>query len=1588
MKIKNLLCSAAIASMFFVIGNPTEAGTHKYNVEQGEYTSYINETVTGQTINNYIYNYGTISDATLNLDNNDIVLGRLNDTDYSGGLFIDNHGNIYTLTLNMKNNEVISNSGIINKQYFLNNYGSIGTLNLTMDGNTIANKSAFVQNIANGSINTLNINFTNNTLNEDITLIQTTAENNNYSKLYNIKGNISNNTINGNMFTFGMGTRSNNIDLIVDNNKINNSLITSGLATVKNVYGTYTNNYGGGALTAAALGGFESIDITYKNNDLALFLGAIGVAQKINAVATNNNLTKNLGLITLVTGFAGKVSGTYENNSNKMNEGSVISNIGGIIGITTKNGKNTIFNNNGGENGEGSGINNAGGRIAFNTDKNGKIIINDKITGNLDNVKKTNEDAASEFISLDEDAIKQLEENGNVILINPSKAEHMIAGAKDGINFEEAIAYLDTNKTTGTIEFNNLISDNDIYIYDGTLKLGSWIDDNGTKHYGDFDNVNLNLVGGTLNTIDKEIRNINVVNLTSTNGKLSVDLDLSNNTADTLTAELVNGTFDFNNINFIGTPVNTNGTVQIIAGNIGEDGLSFKDFTTFDSDFNTYTFTDAGNGYVKYQYSKGDGNVTLKMAVDYANGDRSFNMTKNEVVQEDLGFMAGDESTLTVNGNGLNIDGNGYMGVFVNAGQTFNINDAIVENFNTETKSEYAGVVTSMGNIENLSGEFNNNYSSYTAGVLYNVGTVNNIEGSFTNNSSDGDEIASGVILNVSENATIDKINGTFTGNTATNGIAGVISNFAGSTINSINGTYANNSSMGSGVITNYAANIGSIDGTFTGNNAAVSGAIINITGDDDLSVIDKITGTFENNYADCEEYGAGAILNMGAIINEVSGTFKNNSSKMFGGAISNFGDDDFSAIYGIEGTFENNSALAGGAIVNVEGIINIVADTMDTSFTGNKDITGSNALISMQGMINLNADTDKSIIFNDTVGFDVDDYLAVMEAMGEDVSNVTAEDKKDFYNEFSAQDNMININAMKGDYNTYKAIAIMQGATEEEINSAKEEEMAEFIKMADEEMLNMMNLPNYNQGTIQFNNTVKNSMVSLMNGTLKFGTNTQDGVEYVGGLDENSILNVFGGTVSLQNAGINNANLGNVQLFNDMNLQLDADLANETIDTISANSFNVNNKQINITNINLLSPTTKETLSLSPLSNDMDATTRQNIANAIQYTGGEAVYSPIYKYTVEYDPTTANLNFGLKPYSAPIENFNPAVITKPVAQNGAQNVQLDSYTEAFRNMDMFMLMPENERLAYKYRNKYAALTDDLVYDPTMSTYQNNTAWFRPYTTFENVPLKNGPKVSNVSYGSYFGYDSSLTELGKGWDGTLGVYAGYNGSHQTFQGNSIYQNGGTLGVIGVAYKGNFFSGWTLNIGASAGSTNNMYGTDNFTSIMGGLSTKNGYNFEFADGKVIVQPSLLMSYALVNTFDYTSASGVRMKSDPLHTLQLEPSIKVIGNLGSWQPYANVAMVWNILNETKVTANDVRLPDVSVKPYVKYGVGLQKKWADKFTAFGQAYVTNGGRNGVGLQAGLRIALGDETKKPKAAWLNPKKKDTVIVLDGKVK
>lgn len=479
---------------------------------------------------------------------------------------------------------------------------------------------------------------------------------------------------------------------------------------------------------------------------------------------------------------------------------------------------------------------------------------------------------------------------------------------------------------------------------------------------------------------------------------------------------------------------------------------------------------------------------------------------------------------------------------------------------------------------------------------------------------------------------------------------------------------------------------------------------------------------------------------------------------------------------------------------------------------------------------------------------------------------------------------------------------------------------------------------------------------------------------------ENNFTVNNFslnGGNINLSNGKIGDIVADKLTLNGDTNIMVDIDLAKEAMDRLTPNSFVYTGGNINVSEFNAISDNTKSNFKINFVEdNTLKAHIKTDVKN---------VYGPIYNYAVNYDSKNGDFIFSGGGNNA--KGYNPSILASPVAtQLGGYLTQLNSYDEAFRNMDMYMLMTKKQRQAMKLRNKYATTKGNMTFDTTSTPYSHTAGWFRPYATFENVSLKHGPKVSNVAYGSFFGAESEMYDLGNGWDGIWGAYIGYNGSHQSYNGIGIYQNGGTLGAVGMAYKGNFFTGLTLNVGANTGDANTMYGSDKFSMLMSGIASKTGYNIEMADGKFIVQPNFLMSYSFVNTFDYTNSAGVSVHSSPLNAIQVEPGVKFISNLkNGWQPYFGISMVWNIIDKTNFSANNVSLPDLSIKPFVKYGIGVRKTWGEKITGFFQCYFTNGGRNGVGLQTGFRWAIGKTPSDSNKQNSTPQPKKTAIKLNN---
>lgn len=494
--------------------------------------------------------------------------------------------------------------------------------------------------------------------------------------------------------------------------------------------------------------------------------------------------------------------------------------------------------------------------------------------------------------------------------------------------------------------------------------------------------------------------------------------------------------------------------------------------------------------------------------------------------------------------------------------------------------------------------------------------------------------------------------------------------------------------------------------------------------------------------------------------------------------------------------------------------------------------------------------------------------------------------------------------------------------------------------------------LTNENARTIH-NNKIQDVTYNLNSGMVGFSNDN-----YLSNGNNSLVFN--GGMLTVANGAVNPINLEALSLNANSNIAVDADLANSKMDTISANTYSFANDDVklNVNGINLLSDAKTDNTIINFVNDD-------SLKSHISTTVSEVAYSPLYKYGVAYDPTQGNFEF-TRGSSSDYKNINPAVMVAPVAaQLGGYFNQLNAYDQAFSNMDMTMLMTREQRQALKMYNKYAYNGDGFGSVATSSgaiPEERAGVWARPYSSFENVHLKNGPKVSNVMYGTFFGGDSSIKEFKNGFDGIFSAYVGYNGSHQVFNHNSLWQNGGTLGLTGTLYKGNWFGGWTIASGLSGVDANTMYGSEDFGMWSIGTALKTGYNWELFNSKFIIQPHMMISYSLVDTFNYTNAAGLRINSDPLNAIQLAPGLRFVGNLkDGWQPYLGVDFMWNIMDKTKFDAVETSLPQLSVKPYIQYGIGVQKRWGERSTGYAQAMFRNIGRNGVIFSLGYRAAFG---------------------------
>lgn len=315
-------------------------------------------------------------------------------------------------------------------------------------------------------------------------------------------------------------------------------------------------------------------------------------------------------------------------------------------------------------------------------------------------------------------------------VVNLNAGDHKII-FNDGIDGEEGsgstininksgVAFGDsTAPTDGIVEFNNLVENNIVNLYNGTLKLGSYAggEVNGktvAASSGSFDStVNFNVHGGKLDLTDGEIRETNLGNVNlQENLELGIDVALTDEKADTIKVDSVSGDgkiniSDFNILN------DTDKNVVEVA--VTEDdklynalSLGKTNVSVGDDVQKNYLIT-YGNGKLKFGNDQ-----SLETAVKLnTSPERAYVMSRDEKLTGDLGQLVGE--SLSVSGNGHTIDGNRYGGFEVFEDQTLTLNDVTLTGFD-------AGLSIINEGTLNLNA---NNYDTTIDDKILGSGTIN-----------------------------------------------------------------------------------------------------------------------------------------------------------------------------------------------------------------------------------------------------------------------------------------------------------------------------------------------------------------------------------------------------------------------------------------------------------------------------------------------------------------------------------------------------------------------------------------------------------------------------------------------------------------------------------------------------------------------------------------------------------------------------------------------------------------------------------------------------------------------------------------------
>ncbi len=949
----------------------------------------------------------------------------------------------------------------------------------------------------------------------------------------------------------------------------------------------------------------------------------------------------------------------------------------------------------------------------------------------------------------------------------------------------------------------------------------------------------------------------------------------------------------------------------------------------------------------------------------------------------DISLIAQVTKELTILGDGIALSGEGLHSGFIvnNAGSSTNNQISIRDG--VTLKNFYLSGNNGGSAIYNAAG------GAIDGGII-SIGNNVTVSGN-----SGGD----GAILNIGSTTTmangIAKVtvgdNATFTGN-INSSTAGAIQNSANGQTSNANLTIGDNANISSnsgfnailmnisaGNIANAVIDIGK-EASISNNTISSGGTIFNQA----VPTIVNGNATFGAvNIGDNSKITSNTITGNGsAIANQVYGNssntatavvtigngveFSDNSGRSIGGAISNYtsvngtGLATTSTIIGNNSKFNNNSATAlGGGILNHarsdgEAVSNITIGD-NVTFSGNSSGTSGGAVYGWAySTTNLAAtskiDVGNNAVFSDNTatGQGGAIYNFTQSTAGDSEINITgnalftnnkdASGLNDIY--MSGPSAVMNITGGSGQ------VVFESGLANSNNDAIINKNGGNNLVLGTSDTSTDFQFQTY---TGTFNQTAGKTFAygDFLGGVNNLSNSTTNLLATTSNVNLGKEFNLLGAASvnSVTGSTSNYAAADAIRVSGTNNFTIDVSISNGGTTGVSDNFYaplfeNAGGGILNVSGINMMGTPTAKVIPLDVFSYG------QNDPVDFSQSVGK-IKTPVYTYDF-----VANYGQPGGTYALLRSSIVPDAPRGQIATLAMYNSQLGVINTLFDHV----YVDSPDFVAMGMQNKYA-YSGSGHFAPYQFSENDGGLWTKGYASFETLSMTQGFNINNNLYGSIVGADFPPIRMKKGWKFLPTVFMAYNGGHQTYDGISMYQNGGQGGFMGTFFKKDFISSFLAYAGGYYNEMKGIGYNDDTGNWFAGTAVKAAYNFR-PSRHIILQPSTFVSYNAFGEQNWHSDLGpLSMNSDMLNGINVAPGLNIIYARETWTAYITTLYTWNINDHIGGQAGPESLPSISMRHgWIEYGVGGTKNFKDRWIAWFQTTIRNGGRTGIALQLGL--------------------------------